>query len=347
MVDVLVSAQALEEVVTIATVVGGALDLGKMGHLMHVGLGLVLAVAGSGGSGQLLEVQIAVGHVACSGDGVGENTALASAVHVGAVVPGVAGVGGSALGGDSAEDVGNGLSGLVAVRLEVLLHLVAGTTGGSLLSLGGHAGATRQSLLSNGELVAGAVALNLGALVVESGADGKGLGTIDFGLDAVRVEGYGTDELGAVILGEGEGALGEDIELAARGKIMELGDVKVDFDGLARGDALEGGLFQAAGIESDADAVEGDVLLYWLLVAGQSKMLMVDVRESPGPKTSHPKYEPDQLDVEIVSFETGTMVTWISGIRQAHGNMHSWRSCLGTVSPPTFDKANILPPEYT
>jgi hypothetical protein len=183
--------------------------------------------------------------------------------------------------------------------------------------------------------------------VVESGADGKGLGTIDFGLDAVRVEGYGTDELGAVILGEGEGALGEDIELAARGKIMELGDVKVDFDGLARGDALEGGLFQAAGIESDADAVEGDVLLYWLLVAGQSKMLMVDMRESPGPKTSHPKYEPDQLDVEIVPFETGTMVTWISGIRQAHGNMHSWRSCLGTVSPPTFDKANILPPEYT
>lgn len=304
MVDVLVGAQALEEVVTIATVVGGALDLAKMGHLMHVGLGLVLAVAGSGGSGQLLEVQVAVGHVACSGDGVGEDTALASAVHVGAVVPGVAGVGGSALRGDSTEDVGNGLSGLIAVRLEVLLHLVARTASSSLLGLGGHTGAARQSLLSDGELVAGAVALNLGALMVEGSANGKGLGTVDFGLDTVRVKGHGADELGAIILGEGEGALGEDVELAASGKIVELGDVKVDLDGLAGGDALEGSLFQAAGVEGDADAVEGDVLLCWLLVAGQSKMLMVDVRESPGPKTSHPRHEPDQLAVEIVSCET-------------------------------------------
>lgn len=271
MVDVLVSAQALEEVVTIATVVGGALDLAKMGHLMHVGLGLILAVAGIGSSGQLLEVKVAVGHVACSGDGVGEDTALASAVHVGAVVPGDAGAGGSAFGGDPAEDVGNGLSGLVAVRLEVLLHLVAGTTGSSLLSLGSHAGATRQSLLSNGELIARAVALNLGALLVESGADGKGLRTVDLGFDAVRVEGHRADELGAVILGEGEGALGEDVELAASGKIVELGDVKVDLDGFAGGDALEGSLFQAAGVESDADAVEGNVLLYWLLVAGQRR----------------------------------------------------------------------------
>lgn len=262
MVDVLVSAQALEEVVAIATVVGGALDLVKMGHLMHVGLSLVLAVAGRGSCGQRLEVQVTVGHVACSGNGVGEDAALASAVHVGAVVPGVAGAGGSTLGGDSAEDVGNGLSGLGAVRLEVLLHLVARAIGGSLLSLGGHVGAAIQSILSDGELVTRAVALNLGALVVESGADGKGLGTVDFGLDAVRVEGHGTDELGAVILGEGEGTLGEDVELAASGKIVELGDIKVDFDGLARGDALEGSLFQAAGVEGDADAVEGDVLLY-------------------------------------------------------------------------------------
>lgn len=273
-VEVLAGAQASDEVVAVATVVGGALDLAQMGHLMQVGRGLVLGVASRGAGGQLVEVRVAVGHVALAGDGVGEDAGPAGAVHIGAVVAGVAGGGGSTLGGDPAKDVGDDPAGLGAVRLEVLLHLGGGAAGSSLLSLGGHAGAARQGPLGDGELFASAVALNNGALVVEGGADGKGLGPVDLGLDAVRVEGHGADELGAVLVGEGEGTLGEDVELAAGGEIVELGDVKVDLDGLARGDALEGVLLEVAGVEGDTDTVEGDVLVCWLLVIGRGQVLI-------------------------------------------------------------------------
>jgi hypothetical protein len=43
--------------------------------------------------------------------------------------------------------------------------------------------------LSDLELAARAVTLDLSALLVESGADGEGLGTVDFGVESVGVEG--------------------------------------------------------------------------------------------------------------------------------------------------------------
>jgi hypothetical protein len=45
MVDVLLSSQALEEVIPITTIVRSSLDLVKMGHLVQVGVTLVLSMA--------------------------------------------------------------------------------------------------------------------------------------------------------------------------------------------------------------------------------------------------------------------------------------------------------------
>lgn len=43
---------------------------------------------------------------------------------------------------------------------------------------------------------------------------------------------------------------------------MKLGDVELDFVGVAGGDALEGGVIELGGVESDANTVKGDSLLF-------------------------------------------------------------------------------------
>jgi hypothetical protein len=39
---------------------------------------------------------------------------------------------------------------------------------------------------------------------------------------------------------------------------VELGDVELDFVGVPGGDALEGGIIQLGGVESDANTVKGN-----------------------------------------------------------------------------------------
>jgi hypothetical protein len=41
---------------------------------------------------------------------------------------------------------------------------------------------------------------------------------------------------------------------------VELGDVELDFVGVAGGDALEGGIIELGGVEGDANTVKGDSL---------------------------------------------------------------------------------------
>lgn len=90
MVEVLGSGQAADVVVPVAAVVAGALDLGKVGHLMDDGRALILSVAGFAEGGQAGEEQVAVGLDAQAGNGVGNDAGAARAVDVGAVQAGVA-----------------------------------------------------------------------------------------------------------------------------------------------------------------------------------------------------------------------------------------------------------------
>jgi hypothetical protein len=42
---------------------------------------------------------------------------------------------------------------------------------------------------------------------------------------------------------------------------VELGDVELDFVGVARGDALEGGVIELGGVEGDSNTIKRDSLL--------------------------------------------------------------------------------------
>ena len=71
MVDVLLARQAADKVVSVTTIVVSALDLGQVGHLVDVGISLILSVAISGEVRQVREVEVAHDHVALAGERVG------------------------------------------------------------------------------------------------------------------------------------------------------------------------------------------------------------------------------------------------------------------------------------
>lgn len=250
-------------VVAVAEVVS-ALNLAQVGSLVKVGRGLVLLVAGRRKVGQVAEVQVAVSLEALAGDRVGQDLRLAAVLNVGAVVLRDTAIGGAALAGDLGEDVRNGVAHLAVGGLEVLLDL------GGVAGLGGLGGCGRelravlQRRLRHGESVAGAVALELRALDVlsERAQHGGSLGSVDSRLELVGVEGDGSNELVVSLVGEFEGAMGQEVVLAARGEVMDVADIEGDGNGLAGSNVLERLILDVAGADALTDAVEGDVLAY-------------------------------------------------------------------------------------
>ena len=89
-VQVLGSAQAANKVVPISIVITGALDLGKMGHLVENSGGLVLSVASAGKSRQASEEEWAVDHLTGGWVSVSQDTAGAGTKDISAIVAGVA-----------------------------------------------------------------------------------------------------------------------------------------------------------------------------------------------------------------------------------------------------------------
>ncbi|KAI6753443.1 hypothetical protein HG531_005612 [Fusarium graminearum] len=138
---------------------------------------------------------------ACANRAIRENTILARAVHVAAVVAHLPGIDGPARRRDLGEHVGHRGSRRRVGSLKVLVHLVGGPVGGCLLRGRGLANALCQSCLGHCKPITVAVALDLRALAVEGGADGKGLGAVYLGIDLVGVEWYGAHQLGCVFLG--------------------------------------------------------------------------------------------------------------------------------------------------
>ena len=112
---------------------------------------------------------------------------------------------------------------------------------------------------------AGAVALDDGALLVEGNAGGRGLVAVDLCVEVLRLEGDGADELGGILLSKGESTADGDVKLATLGEVVDLGDVKGDLDGLARGDALKVLLAEVLGGNGIADTVKLDILVCKLL----------------------------------------------------------------------------------
>lgn len=191
-----------------------------MGDLVQGRGGLVLGVAGLAECGQVAEVQRAGNHEATRGQGVGQDTAAAGAVDIGAVLLGDTRRGAAALGSDTVEDGDKGARG--GSCLEVLDDLGA-------VGLGGRGGELGQrSAVGEGRglgslLGAGAVGLDYGALLDKTALDLGSLGTIDGGRDGVAGEGDGASNLGGVGCCVGKDTLGNEVVFVSSSMLVVHG----------------------------------------------------------------------------------------------------------------------------
>lgn len=259
MVEVLRSSQAADKVVSITTIVRGALDLSQMGSLVDDGVALGLGVAARAAEGHRVEKVRAVGHVAGAGQGVGDDAVGAGAVDV-AAVQALSRRAGAAGAGDAREDGRHGALGRGRSRLEEVGHARVVAVGGRLGGAGEGA-AHGQRVLHGGEARAGAVGLHGEALVDERAADGGGLGTVDGCDRGVGSEGDGTRDGGRVSLGGGEGTSRDEVKVTADGEVVELSNIEGDFDRGASGDGAEGILVEALGGDEQAETIKGDLLV--------------------------------------------------------------------------------------
>lgn len=230
-----------------------------MSALVEVGSSLILPVARSGQGREIIEVKIAVDHIALRGNGVGENAAAAVVADVTAVVGGSTTVGAAALLGDLVKDVGN-LSANAGRRvLEKLLHLGGGSARSNVRSSTGQLGAVAQSGPGNREAVTSAVALDAGALLMtghDFGADNGSLIAVNIGSDSVGGKGNRADELVVSLVGKLQDAVGDHLELATGGQVVGLGSVKGNLNRLSSRNLLEVGILEALDGETETDTVE-------------------------------------------------------------------------------------------
>lgn len=172
---------------------------------MDIGSSLILGMTRSSQSWEVIEVQVAVDHVALAGNGVSQHITTAVITNISAVVVSYTRVCRATFIRDSAKDASDSLASLIIRGLKVLLHLLSVSGSSSLSSGGGELRTVLKSGLRDGELVTGAIALDFGALHLsdEGGVVGGGLGSVDVDGDGVGVVGHTADEL--VVAGVGVG----------------------------------------------------------------------------------------------------------------------------------------------
>lgn len=119
---------------------------------------------------------------------------------------------------------------------------------------------------------AGAVSLHGRALLNEGGANRGSLLAVDLSFDAVAAEGNSAGNLGRVGIGVEEGALSDDLDGAAGAKVVELGSIELNLNGLASSNDLESFLGQTGGGNLKADAIEVDLVAYRVLSQSRSSL---------------------------------------------------------------------------
>lgn len=228
---------------------------------MNDSVGASLSVAASGGGGHA-PVDGAVSHQAQRGHSVSNDIGAASAVDISAVQVRVTAAARAALGAHAREDVGNGATGAAGGRLEELGHLGVGAGRGSVLADLRKTGTAAEGALDGREAGAGAVGLDVGALLLPGDADGSRGLAINFGIDGVGLKRDRANKLGGVLLGEGESTRSGDGELATGGEVVELGHVEGHLNGLASRNALESIFLEVLKRHLDASTAELNALLY-------------------------------------------------------------------------------------
>jgi len=209
------------------------------------GGGLVLAVASSGQSRELVEEGGAVGEQVGRREGVREHTAGAGAVNVGAVGTGHPAGGGAAVVGHGTESSGDG-----GGRRSLEDVGVARATGaGSIGCAGGKAAAVADGIADCSATSTSAIALDDRALR-EPGDSSLDLGSL-LRVD-VNGDGFGgvrqkiSGELGRTLLSVHEGASGGNAVGAGLRKLVQLGKLDFDLNGLTGHDGLEDLLVKVA-----------------------------------------------------------------------------------------------------
>jgi hypothetical protein len=259
-VQVLTGRKAANKVVSVASVVTGAADLAKMGHLVEDGGSLVLSVASTAESGKTTEEKWAVDHLGGRRGCVCQDTAGASAEDISAVVAGVTRGGGAALRSNAVEYCLNSGGGAGRGAFEVLVEL------GSVVDRSGGGGARKRCAVGErgpGSSTAGtsAVRLDGGALgqVDPVATDLSGLCAVYRGRDLVAGEGNGTSNGGRVEVGVGERTLGDNIEVTSNTQVVGDSDVKSSLNGLACLQDLESRLVEVLSADTKTDTLEGNL----------------------------------------------------------------------------------------
>lgn len=260
-VQAILGGQLLDVVIAVAQVISSG-NLRKMGGLVENGGSLVLCVAGAGQGREVVKEEVTVGDGTLGRNGVGQDAISAVVVGVSAESLGGAAVGRAALASNLGQNIGDLTTDLVRGVLEELLDLLGGTRLGSLSSSVGEVNTVLLSSNNGIATFALTVALDGGALGDSGVTNGGSSGTIDVGVQLVGVVGDRANKLGASLLGKLEDSGGEDVELATRAKVVGVGNVELNLDGLASGNALEVALLEAMSGNAKADTLEGSSLAY-------------------------------------------------------------------------------------
>lgn len=89
-----------------------------------------------------------------------------------------------------------------------------------------------------------------------------GLSTINLSGERVASVGNGTSDLSTVGSSIGEHAVSNEVVRAAGSKVVELGGIEVDLDGLAGRDSLESRLVEASVGDAKTDTLEVESAAY-------------------------------------------------------------------------------------
>lgn len=258
-VQTVLSGQLLDVVISVTQVISSS-NFRKMSGLVENSSSLILCVAGAGEIREVVEEEITVGDGALGRNGVGQDAVSAVVVGIGAESLRGAGVGRTTLASNLGQNIGDLTTDLVGGVLEEFFDLLSGTRLGSL---SGGVGEINTVLLGSNDGIATlalTVALDGSALGDSGVTDGSSSGAIDVSVQLVGVEGDRANELGAVLLGELEDSRGEDVELATRAEVVGVGDIEVNLDGLASGNALEVVLLETVSGDAEADTLESSGL---------------------------------------------------------------------------------------
>ena len=141
----------------------------------------------------------------------------------------------------------------------VLLNLGVGCLGSGVVGSAGHGGAVSVGVGLSLAARTSAVVLEVGALSLHFFVSSTSEKTVNIGAQLVRSKSGRSGDLVGLVLGILQNTLRQDVKVATLGQVVGSGNVKSHVDGFASRDVLERVVIKIVSLESDTDALEGDL----------------------------------------------------------------------------------------